>query len=158
MFKIGHSYDIHRLEKREELILGGVKINSSFGTVGHSDADVLLHVIIEAMIGAMGKGDIGTLFPDTDDQYKGISSMLLLKETKKILKKKGFKINNIDATIYLEAPKLRLLIDEMRNNISSCLEIDVEMINVKATTGERLGFIGRSEGIAAEAVILINND
>lgn len=158
MFKIGHSTDIHRLVQGRDLILGGVKIDHPYGLDGHSDADVLLHAITESIIGALGLGDIGTLFPDTDDKYLGIDSMILLQEVNKIMHDKGFKIVNIDATLYLEEPKIRPYGEVIVNNIAAGLQIDSEQVNVKATRGEKLGFIGRKEGIAAEAVVLITND
>lgn len=158
MLRIGHSYDIHRLEEGQELILAGVKIDAPFGTVAHSDGDVLVHVVIESIIGALGLGDIGVLFPDTDPKYKDISSMLLLEEVVKIMKSHNFRVNNIDCSIYLETPKLRTYIESMRLNLAQVLEVEVNQINIKATRGERLGFIGRSEGIASEAVVLLTND
>lgn len=158
MLRIGHSYDIHRLEEDRELILAGVKIDAPFGTVAHSDGDVLVHVVIESIIGALGLGDIGALFPDTDPKYKDISSMLLLEEVVKIMKSHNFRVNNIDCSIYLETPKLRTYIESMRLNLAQVLEVEVNQINIKATRGERLGFIGRSEGIASEAVVLLTND
>jgi len=155
MYKIGHAYDIHRLVENRPLILGGIKIPYSLGLDGHSDADVLLHVIAESMIGALCLGDLGTLFPDTDPQYKDINSMTLLMLVIEKMFEQGFRINNLDATIFAEAPKLRAYIDKMRENIAHSLAIKTDQINIKATTGERLGFIGRSEGIAAECTILL---
>ncbi len=154
-FKIGHSYDMHPLVSERKLILGGIEIEHKLGLKGHSDADVLLHAITESLIGAMGMGDIGTLFPDTDPKYKGISSVVLLKEVYEILISKGYKINNIDAIIYAQKPKLNPLIKDIRTNIASVLKLNVEDINIKATTGEKLGYIGREEAIAAESVCLI---
>ncbi len=154
-FKIGHSYDMHPLVSKRKLILGGIEIEHKLGLKGHSDADVLLHAITESLIGAMGMGDIGTLFPDTDPKYKGISSVVLLKEVYEILLSKGYKINNIDAIVYAQKPKLNPLIKDIRANIASVLKINVEDINIKATTGEKLGYIGREEAIAAESVCLI---
>ncbi len=154
-FKIGHSYDMHPLVSKRKLILGGIEIEHKLGLKGHSDADVLLHAITESLIGAMGMGDIGTLFSDTDPKYKGISSVVLLKEVYEILLSKGYKINNIDAIVYAQKPKLNPLIKDIRANIASVLKINVEDINIKATTGEKLGYIGREEAIAAESVCLI---
>ncbi len=154
-FKIGHSYDMHPLVSKRKLILGGIEIEHKLGLKGHSDADVLLHAITESLIGAMGMGDIGTLFPDTDPKYKGISSVVLLKEVYEILLSKGYKINNIDAIVYAQKPKLNPLIKDIRANIASVLKINVKDINIKATTGEKLGYIGREEAIAAESVCLI---
>ncbi len=156
--KIGHSYDVHRLEEGYNLILGGVKLEHDKGLVGHSDADVLLHAITESLIGAMGLGDIGTFFPDTDPTYKGVDSMKLLIAIKNIVDEKGFVISNIDSTVYLEQPKLRPVIDIMRENISKNINIDITCINIKATRGEKLGFVGREEGIAAESVVLLTHD
>jgi len=156
--RIGHSYDVHRLEEGYNLVLGGMKFEHPKGLVGHSDADVLLHAITESLIGAMGLGDIGALFPDTNPKYKGIDSMILLKEVVKILRKKKYKINNIDATLYLEKPIMRPFMPEIVTNIANGLGIKEEQVNIKATRGEKLGFIGREEGIAAECVVLITND
>lgn len=158
MLRIGHSYDIHRLEKNRKLILGGIEIKHHLGLQGHSDADVLLHAICESLIGAMNLGDIGTLFPDTDPKYKSIDSMILLKNVINILNEKNYSINNIDATLYMEVPKMRPHIDDIRRNISENICIDINCINIKATTGEKLGFIGRQEGIAAECVCLIDTN
>ncbi len=155
MIKIGHSYDVHRLVEDRKLILGGLEIEHTKGLLGHSDADVLLHAITESIIGALALGDIGTLFPDTDDKYKGIDSMILLTEVIEIMKQHNYRIGNIDATLYLEQPKMRPHIDNMRKNIARNIGIELEQINLKATRGERMGFIGREEGIAAEAVVLL---
>ncbi len=154
-FKIGHSYDMHALISGRKLILGGIEIEHELGLKGHSDADVLLHAITESLIGAMGLGDIGTFFPDTDPKYKGISSVILLKEVLDILKDNNYKINNIDAIVYAQKPKLNPLIKDIRTNIANILEVDYEDVNIKATTGEKLGYIGREEAIAAESVCLI---
>lgn len=158
MFRIGHSYDIHQLAPDQELILGGIKIDSDLGTIAHSDGDVLVHVIIESIIGALALGDIGCLYPDTDQQYKDVCSLELLKDTIKRMEDKGFKINNIDCSIYLQTPKLRPYIEQMRNILKVIMHIDIDQINIKATRGEGIGFIGRKEGIAAEAVVLLTND
>ncbi len=155
MIKIGHSYDVHRLVEERKLILGGLEIEHTKGLLGHSDADVLLHAITESIIGALALGDIGTLFPDTDDKYKGIDSMLLLSEVIAVMKEHNYRIGNIDATLYLEQPKMRPHIDNMRTNIANNIGINIDQINLKATRGERMGFIGREEGIAAEAVVLL---
>lgn len=153
--RIGQSTDIHPLVPNRKLILGGVEIPYHLGCLGHSDADVLLHVIIEACIGAMGLGDIGTHFPDHDKAYKDISSMVLLKRCKELLDINEFEIVNIDSLILLEKPKLAPYIEQMKNNISSTLQIKPSEINVKATTSEKLGYIGREEGVQAQAVVLI---
>ncbi len=155
MIKIGHSYDVHRLVEERKLILGGLEIKHTKGLLGHSDADVLLHAITESIIGALALGDIGTLFPDTDDQYKGIDSMILLTKVIEIMKDNNYRIGNIDATLYLEQPKMRPHIDNMRANIANNIGIDITQVNLKATRGERMGFIGREEGIAAESVVLL---
>lgn len=158
MFRIGHSYDIHQLAPDQELILGGIKIDNDLGTIAHSDGDVLVHVIIESIIGALALGDIGCLYPDTDQQYKDVCSLELLKDTIKRMEDKGYKINNIDCSIYLQTPKLRPYIEQMRNILKDIMDIDIDQINIKATRGEGIGFIGRKEGIAAEAVVLLTND
>lgn len=154
--RIGQSKDIHKLVEGRDLIIGGVKIPYEKGLLGHSDADVLLHAIIESLIGAMGLKDIGTHFPDTDPKYKGISSLLLLDETYKMLKEHGYEVVNIDSLINIEKPKMAPHIDQMRKNIAEHLHCDVSRINVKATRGEGLGFVGRGEGVIAEAVCLID--
>ncbi len=155
--RIGQSIDIHQLVEGRKLILGGVEIPYKKGLKGHSDADVLLHAIIESIIGALGEGDIGKHFPDTDDRYKGISSMILLEETYKLMNEKGYKIGNVDAIIMTEQPKMAPHIPTMRNNIAKALHCDVTQINVKATRGEKLGFVGRGEGIVSQAVCLLEN-
>lgn len=155
--RIGQSIDIHQLVEGRKLILGGVEIPYEKGLKGHSDADVLLHAIIESIIGALGEGDIGKHFPDTDDCYKGISSMILLEETYKLMNEKGYKIGNVDAIIMTEQPKMAPHIPTMRNNIAKALHCDVTQINVKATRGEKLGFVGRGEGIVSQAVCLLEN-
>lgn len=155
MFRIGQSTDIHQIEEGRKLILGGVEIPSTFGLKGHSDADVLLHAITEAIIGALGKGDIGAHFPDTDPQYKGVDSSLLLKYVIEMMQKEGYQICNIDSLIMAEQPKLSPYKKEMEKVISSLCNIDIEQVNVKATRGEKLGFIGRSEGMQAQAVVLL---
>ncbi len=155
--RIGQSIDIHQLVEGRKLILGGVEIPYEKGLKGHSDADVLLHAIIESIIGALGEGDIGKHFPDTDDRYKGISSMILLEETYKLMNEKGYKIGNVDAIIMTEQPKMAPHIATMRHNIAKVLHCDVTQINVKATRGEKLGFVGRGEGIVSQAVCLLEN-
>ena len=155
--RIGQSIDIHQLVEGRKLILGGVEIPYEKGLKGHSDADVLLHAIIESIIGALGEGDIGKHFPGTDDRYKGISSMILLEETYKLMTEKGYKIGNVDAIIMTEQPKMAPHITTMRHNIAKVLHCDVTQINVKATRGEKLGFVGRGEGIVSQAVCLLEN-
>lgn len=157
VMRIGQSIDIHQLVEGRKLILGGVEIPYEKGLKGHSDADVLLHAIIESIIGALGEGDIGKHFPDTDDRYKGISSMILLEETYKLMNEKGYKIGNVDAIIMTEQPKMAPHIPTMRHNIAKVLHCDVTQINVKATRGEKLGFVGRGEGIVSQAVCLLEN-
>ena len=153
--RIGMGYDVHRLAENRELIMGGVKIPYEKGLLGHSDADVLLHAIMDALLGAAALGDIGKHFPDTDPAYKGISSMILLEKTGNLLAGEGFFIENIDATIIAQAPKMRPYIDNMRKNIAEVLGLDVDHVNVKATTEEGLGFTGKGEGISAQAVCLL---
>ncbi len=156
--RIGHSYDVHRLDENRKLILGGIEIEHHCGLLGHSDADVLLHAITESIIGALALGDIGTLFPDTDNKYKDIDSMILLQEVIELMKEKNYHIINIDASLYLEQPKMRPHIDKICENIATKIGISRSQINVKATRGERMGFIGREEGIAAEAVVLLQEN
>jgi len=154
-FKIGFGYDIHRLAEGEELWLGGLLIPHTKGSVGHSDADVVIHAICDAMIGALALGDIGSHFPDTDPQYKGIDSKVLLKHVYELINSKGWLIGNIDSTIVLETPKLRPHIDDMRNLLSSILTCDVSQISIKATTSEKLSYVGEEEGVKAYAVVLL---
>ena len=153
--RIGMGYDVHRLTEDRKLIIGGVEIPYEKGLLGHSDADVLLHAIMDALLGAAALGDIGKHFPDTDPAYKGISSMELLRKVGELLEEHSFLIENIDATIIAQAPKMRPHIDTMRKNIAQALQIEVDQVNVKATTEEGLGFTGSGEGIAAQAVCLI---
>ena len=153
--RIGTGYDVHRLVPDRPLILGGVTIEHTLGLLGHSDADVLLHAIMDAMLGAAGLGDIGKHFPDTDDKYKGASSLKLLEEVGKMLQEKGYVVENIDSTIIAQKPKLRPYIDEMEKNIAETLGISIDQVNVKATTEERLGFTGNEEGISSQAVCCI---
>lgn len=156
--RIGHGYDVHRLTEERKLIIGGVDIPHEKGLLGHSDADVLIHAIMDAIIGALGKGDIGKHFPDTCEEFKGISSMNLLARVKKLLDDFGGRIINVDSTLVLQKPKVSPYIDRMRSNIAFALNTDVGRINVKATTEEKLGFTGRCEGAAAHAVVLIEID
>lgn len=155
MFRIGQSIDIHQLVEGRDLYIGGVKIDHDKGLLGHSDADVLLHAIIESIIGALGLGDIGKHFPDTDPQYKGISSMVLLEHCYQLMDKEGHEINNLDSIIMCEAPKMAPHIQKMRENVASKLHCDISQINIKATRGEKLGFVGRQEGMVAQAVVLL---
>ena len=153
--RIGHGYDVHRLKPGRKLILGGVDIPWDLGLDGHSDADVLLHAIMDAMLGAAALGDIGKHFPDTDNAYKGIDSMLLLKRVCEVVAEKGYVLSNLDATIIAQRPKLASYISQMCENIASCLQVDADQVNIKATTEEHLGFTGREEGIACHAVCLL---
>lgn len=153
--RIGSGYDSHRLTPGRKLIIGGVDIPFSKGLYGHSDADVLIHAIIDALFGACALGNIGSHFPDSDEQYRGASSLALLKKTADILKNEGFAVSNIDATIIIQQPKMAPYVDEMRRNISSTLGIDIGCVSVKAKTNERMGFTGRGEGVEAHAVALV---
>lgn len=155
--RVGMGYDVHRLVEDRPLIIGGVTIPYEKGLLGHSDADVLLHAIMDALLGAAALGDIGKHFPDSDPAYKGISSVLLLEKVGALLTEKGFLIENIDATIIAQAPKMRPYIDEMRENIARALELDVEHVNVKATTEEGLGFTGTGEGISSQAICMLTS-
>ena len=155
--RIGMGYDVHRLVEGRDLIMGGVKIPYEKGLLGHSDADVLLHAISDALLGAAALGDIGKHFPDTDLAYKGISSLILLQKVGELLEEKGFLIENIDATIIAQAPKMRPHIDTMRDNIAQALGIMVEQVNVKATTEEGLGFTGTGEGISSQAICMLTS-
>ena len=151
--QVGIGYDLHKLVKGRRLVLGGVEIPYPQGLLAHSDGDVLVHGIIDALLGALGEGDIGQHFPDTDKQYKDIKSLILLGKVREMLKKKGAEIGNIDATVLAERPKIAPYVEEMKENISSTLKIEKEKINIKAKTNEGLGFIGKGEGIAALAVV-----
>ena len=153
--KVGMGYDVHRLVEGREFILGGVKIPYKKGLLGHSDADVLIHAIMDALLGAVSLGDIGRHFPDTDPQYKGISSILLLQRVGAILKEKMYWVGNIDATILAQKPKLASYMEQMEKNIADALQIDPNQVNIKATTEEGLGFTGSGEGISAYAVVLL---
>lgn len=155
--RVGLGYDVHNLTEGRSLILGGVEIDYTLGLLGHSDADVLLHAVMDALLGAAAAGDIGKHFPDTSDKYKGISSIELLKEVNKIIQDKGYNIINIDSVIAAQKPKLAPYIDNMRKNIAVALDIPVDCVSVKATTEEGLGFTGRGEGISARAVCLLNS-
>lgn len=153
--RIGHGYDVHRLVKDRRLVLGGVEIPHTLGLLGHSDADVLIHAVMDAIIGALGLGDIGRFFPDTDDEFKDISSMTLISRVYKLMTEQGAYIVNIDATVIAQKPKLAEYIEGMRRNISFALNCSSEAVNIKATTEERLGFTGSEEGISAHAVVLL---
>nr|WP_317412599.1 2-C-methyl-D-erythritol 2,4-cyclodiphosphate synthase [uncultured Solibaculum sp.] len=156
--RIGHGYDVHRLVEERQLILGGVTIPYEKGLLGHSDADVLLHAIADALLGAAGLGDIGLHFPDTDDRYKDADSAELLRHVVTLLEKKGYQVGNVDATIVAQKPKMRPYILQMRDNVASICRVDAHKINIKATTEEGLGFTGRGEAIAAHAVCLVEEN
>ena len=153
--RIGTGYDVHKLMEGRKLIIGGVEIPYEKGLLGHSDADVLVHAVMDALLGAAALGDIGKHFPDSDPKYKGADSLMLMREVRRILSENGFEVGNVDATIIAQAPKMSPHIDTMRRNIADALGLDVSQVSVKATTEERLGFTGRGEGISAQAVALI---
>lgn len=153
--RIGHGYDVHRLSPGRRLILGGVEIPYEMGLLGHSDADVLIHAVMDAVFGALGEGDIGKHFPDTDDRYKDISSLSLALECRKVMLSRGFRISNIDSTIIAQKPKLLTYMLQMRDNIASAFDTSYDRVNVKATTEEGLGFTGSGDGIAAHCVVLL---
>ncbi|MDO4203274.1 MAG: 2-C-methyl-D-erythritol 2,4-cyclodiphosphate synthase [Selenomonadaceae bacterium] len=156
MSRVGMGYDVHKLVEGRKLIIGGVDIPHTLGLLGHSDADVLLHAISDALLGAAALGDIGKHFPDTDPRFEGADSRVLLRHVVKLVKDKGYDIENVDATIVAQKPKLAPFIEQMRENIAEDLQVDVDMVNVKATTEERLGFTGKEEGISAYGVCSIN--
>ncbi len=154
-FRVGQGYDVHRLATDRRLILGGVDIPYEKGLLGHSDADVLAHAVMDALLGAAALGDIGKLFPDNDPEYEGADSLMLTRRVARVLEENGYAVSNVDATIIAQSPKLAPYIDRMRENIAAALNIPVTDVSVKATTEERLGFTGRKEGIAAQAAALI---
>ncbi|MDD6665674.1 MAG: 2-C-methyl-D-erythritol 2,4-cyclodiphosphate synthase [Eubacterium coprostanoligenes] len=156
--RIGHGYDVHKLVEGRKLIVGGVDIPYEFGLLGHSDADVLLHAISDAILGAAALGDIGGMFPDTDEKWKGADSLVLLEAVVKRVNDEGYFIENIDSTLIAQQPKIKPYILSMRENIANVCGIDVSQVSVKATTEEQLGFTGRKEGISAHAVVLLNNE
>jgi 2-C-methyl-D-erythritol 2,4-cyclodiphosphate synthase len=158
MFRIGFGYDVHSLVEGKSLILGGVKIPYIKGLLGYSDADVLTHAIIDAILGALGKGDIGRHFPGSDPAYKGVDSLFLLKEVMKIVQDERLKVNNLDATIVAQKPRLVTYLNEMIGRLSTVLEVDPQVVNLKATTTEALGFCGREEGMAAYAVVSLRRE
>ena len=155
MYRIGQSSDIHQLAQGRELIRGGVKIAQDKGCLGHSDADVLLHAVAESILGALALGDLGKHFPDTDPKYAGINSMVLLKEVAGLMLEAGYVINNLDALIMIEKPKMAPHIEAMRKNIADCLSCDISQVSVKATRGEGLGFVGREEGVLAQCITMV---
>ena len=154
-YRIGHGYDVHKLVENRRLVIGGVEIPHTLGLLGHSDADVLVHAVMDAIIGALCLGDIGKHFPDTSDKFKDISSMKLLSSVKELMDENNAEIVNIDSTLILQKPKVAPYIEKMRENIASTLGVQANLVNVKATTEERLGFTGREEGAAAHAVVLL---
>ncbi len=156
-FRIGQGTDIHRLVEGRKLILGGVEIPWEKGLLGHSDADVICHAVSNALLGAIGEGDIGRHFPDSDPRYKGVSSVGLLQVVMELVKAKGFRVGNVDLTVLAERPKLGPYREAMRANLAAVLEVTSDAINIKATTGEKMGFVGREEGMMAEAVVLIEH-
>lgn len=155
-FRIGYGIDFHQLVEGKPLILGGIEVPHHKGAEGHSDADVLLHAICDALLGAVGLGDIGLHFPDTDPGYKGIDSKVLLRRCHNMIKERGYYIVNIDTTVCLQVPKLRPHIERMQRTIAETLGVAIELVSIKATTTERMGFVGREEGIQAHAVVLVN--
>lgn len=154
-FRIGQGYDVHRLVPSRPLVLGGVTVPYEYGLLGHSDADVLLHAVMDALLGAVAAGDIGKHFPDTDPRYSGVSSMKLLSEVLSVVAERGYAVGNIDATVVAQKPKLSPYITAMRENIARAAGVDTDRVSVKATTEEGLGFTGNGEGIAAQAVVLL---
>ena len=155
--RVGMGYDVHKLVEGRDLIIGGVRIPHTLGLLGHSDADVLLHAIMDALLGAAGLGDIGKHFPDTDPQYKGISSMKLLSHVAELIRERGYVVENIDATIIAQKPKMRPHIPQMEENIAGALGISTDQVNVKATTEEGLGFTGTEEGISSQAICALSS-
>lgn len=155
-FRIGQGYDAHRLVENRRLILGGVDIPHEKGLLGHSDADVLIHAIMDAILGAMALGDIGKIFPDTSEEFRDISSLKLLSKVSKLMTEQGYELVNIDSTVILQRPKISLYIDEMRKNIAMTLSVDIDRISVKATTEEKMGYTGSGEGVKAIAIALLS--
>ncbi len=157
MIRVGFGYDVHRLVGDRKLVLAGVTIPAEKGALGHSDADALCHAIADALLGAAALGDLGSHFPDTDERFAGISSLLLLKQVKELLEEHGFEVGNVDATVVLESPKLKPYVPEMRGNLADCLGIPMSRVSVKATTSEKLGFVGEETGLSAYACVLIKD-
>ncbi|MBF90575.1 MAG: 2-C-methyl-D-erythritol 2,4-cyclodiphosphate synthase [Flavobacteriales bacterium] len=153
--RIGYGYDVHELVEGEDFVLGGVKLDYAKGAFGHSDADVLIHVICDAILGAANMRDIGFHFPDTNQEYKGVDSKILLEQVMRIIRHKGFELGNIDSTICLQKPKINPYIPEMQQVLADCMQVQQEQISIKATTTEKLGFVGREEGVSAHAVVLL---
>tara|TARA_Y100000589_G_scaffold22905_1_gene19038 strand:+ start:166 stop:651 length:486 start_codon:yes stop_codon:yes gene_type:complete len=157
-FRVGFGFDVHQLEKGEEFWLGGILLDHYKGSVGHSDADVLIHAICDALLGAAALGDIGYHFPDTSEKYKGIDSKILLKQVVKLITKEGYSIGNIDATVSLQSPKIKPHIQSIREKLASVMNIHINLVSVKATTTEKLGYVGKEEGVNAYAICLINSN
>ncbi len=155
MYRIGNGYDVHQLKSGEKIRLGGIEIPSKYEIIAHSDGDIVIHALMDAILGALGEDDIGKHFPDTDEQYKNADSTLLLKRVDSIMKSKGYEISNADITIVLERPKLRAYIDKMKKSLTKTLKIDSSKLNIKATTSEKMGFVGTSKGIECYAVCLL---
>jgi 2-C-methyl-D-erythritol 2,4-cyclodiphosphate synthase len=155
-FRVGFGFDVHQLKEGLDFWLGGIIVPHSKGVLGHSDADVLIHSICDALLGAANLGDIGQHFPDTDSKYKGIDSKILLKEVMQLIREKGYEIGNIDSTICLQTPKIGPYIPEMQKVIATCMRVDIDLVSIKATTTEKLSFVGREEGVSAFATVLIN--
>lgn len=158
MIRVGHSWDTHKLVRGRDLILGGIKIESEIGLLGHSDADVVLHAVAESLLGSLALGDLGTFYPDNSEKTLGMDSKIILKECYQMVKNKGFHLNNIDLIIYSQNIKISPIREAIRESIANILEIDTDMVSVKATTYEKMGFIGRGEAIACEAVCLVENN
>ena len=156
--RIGHGYDVHRLVECRNLMLGGVRIPHTLGLLGHSDADVLLHAVMDALLGAAAMGDIGRHFPDTAEEFRGVNSLLLLERVRELIERSGYSVLNLDATLIIQSPKIASYIDGMVTNISNTLGVEKSRVNIKATTEEHLGFTGREEGIAAHAVVLLEKN
>ena len=154
-YRVGFGYDVHQLKEHEDFILGGIVLNHNKGTVGHSDADVLIHAICDALLGAANLGDIGSHFPDNSEEFKNIDSKILLQQVMTLLRADGYHVGNIDNTVCLEKPKLAPYIKQITSNLASIMEIEADKISIKATTNEKMGFIGREEGVAAYAIVLV---
>ena len=155
-FRVGFGFDVHQLKEGLDLWLGGIIVPHTKGGLGHSDADVLIHSICDALLGAANLGDIGKHFPDTDAEYKGIDSKILLKEVMILIRKKGYELGNMDSTICLQSPKIGKYISEMQNVLAFCMDVDLDLVSIKATTTEKLSFVGREEGISAYATVILN--
>ena len=155
--RIGFGFDVHQLEDELDFWLGGIKVPHTKGGLGHSDADVLIHAICDALLGAANLGDIGKHFPDTDPKYKSVDSKLLLKEVMILIREKGYELGNLDSTICLQKPKIGPYISQMQKTLSDCMEVELDLVSIKATTTETLGFVGREEGVSAYATVLINS-